>query len=561
MVRVGAANELAETPEDVAPGRLGAWPEPEHGKGPALFVFELAREPRVITAEIGDEALVALALPAPGAPEKPEDRTPRPERESSRGVHRAEDLRQGRAVTIDVERQRFAHPDELVAAAVEAVRVVLEAVAKPGLGDRPTALEFLHQAVDSVALLVLDVRSEGADHAGEKEATEAGRGLGRQVDVAQSDAPGRGDRPGMPDLQLGQEHVRRLDQIAGIRSRGQARCRAYRSTRFGRVTVSNNREAPDRNLAMELVRVTEAAAMAAARWMGRGDKEAADGAAVDAMRLILATVSMDGIVVIGEGEKDEAPMLYNGERIGTGEPPETDIAVDPIDGTTLTALGRGNALAVIAASERGQMFNPGPCVYMEKIAVGPEAASAIDITQSPTDNLKAVAKAKNESVRDLTAVILDRDRHADLIGEVRSTGARVRLISDGDVAGAISTAWPDSGADILFGVGGTPEGVIAAAALKCMGGAMQGKLWARNDEERTAAISEGYDLDAVLTIDDLVRGDNCFFAATGITDGELLRGVHYDVRGPSTQSLVMRSKSGTVRRIDARHRLDKLDMY
>jgi fructose-1,6-bisphosphatase II len=254
-------------------------------------------------------------------------------------------------------------------------------------------------------------------------------------------------------------------------------------------------------------------------------------------------------------------MLYNGERIGTGEPPETDIAVDPIDGTTLTALGRGNALAVIAASGRGQMFNPGPCVYMEKIAVGPEAASAIDITRSPTDNLKAVAQAKNEAVRDLTAVILDRDRHADLIAEVRSTGARVRLISDGDVAGAISTAWPDSGADILFGIGGTPEGVIAAAALKCMGGAMQGKLWARNDDEREAAVKEGYDLGAVLTIDDLVQGDNCFFAATGITDGELLRGVHYDGRGPSTQSLVMRSKSGTVRRIDARHRLDKLNMY
>jgi fructose-1,6-bisphosphatase II len=324
------------------------------------------------------------------------------------------------------------------------------------------------------------------------------------------------------------------------------------------VTEANT---PDRNLAMELVRVTEAAAMAAARWMGRGDKEAADGAAVDAMRLILATVSMDGIVVIGEGEKDEAPMLYNGERIGTGEPPVTDIAVDPIDGTTLTALGRGNALAVIAVSERGTMFNPGPCVYMEKIAVGPEAAGAIDITRSATENLEAVAKAKNESVRDLTAVILDRDRHGELIAEVRKAGARVRLISDGDVAGAISTAWPDSGADILFGIGGTPEGVIAAAALKCMGGAMQGRLWPRHDAEREAALAQGYDLDAVLTIDDLVRGDNCFFAATGITDGELLRGVHYDVRGPSTQSLVMRSKSGTVRRIDARHRLDKLNMY
>ena len=319
--------------------------------------------------------------------------------------------------------------------------------------------------------------------------------------------------------------------------------------------------APDRNLAMELVRVTEAAAMAAARWMGRGDKEGADGAAVDAMRVVLSTVSMDGIVVIGEGEKDEAPMLFNGERIGTGEPPETDIAVDPVDGTTLTAQGRGNAIAVIAVSERGTMFNPGPCVYMEKIAAGREAADVIDITRSPTENLVAIAKAKHEKVRDLTAVILDRPRHADLISEVRAAGARIRLISDGDVAGAISTAWAESGADVLFGIGGTPEGVIAAAALKCMDGAMQGRLWPRNAEERTLAIEAGYDLTAVLTIDDLVRGDNCFFAATGITDGELLRGVHYDRRGASTQSLVMRSKSGTVRRIDAVHRLDKLNLF
>jgi fructose-1,6-bisphosphatase II len=324
---------------------------------------------------------------------------------------------------------------------------------------------------------------------------------------------------------------------------------------------SPTREAPDRNLAMELVRVTEAAAMAASRWMGRGDKEGADGAAVDAMRLVMNTVVMDGVVVIGEGEKDEAPMLYNGERIGTGEPPETDIAVDPIDGTTLTALGRGNALAVIAVSDRGTMFNPAPCVYMEKIAVGPEAATAIDITRTPTENLAALAKAKGEAVRDITAVILDRDRHTELIAEVRAAGARVRLISDGDVAGAISTAWPDSGADILFGIGGTPEGVIAAAALKCMGGVMQGRLWPRNDDERAAAVAQGYDLDAVLTTDDLVRGDNCFFAATAITDGELLRGVHYDNKGATTQSLVMRSRSGTVRRIDARHRLDKLRMY
>jgi fructose-1,6-bisphosphatase II len=312
---------------------------------------------------------------------------------------------------------------------------------------------------------------------------------------------------------------------------------------------------------MELARVTEAAAMAAARWMGRGDKEGADGAAVDAMRVVLSTVSMDGIVVIGEGEKDEAPMLFNGEHIGTGDPPETDIAVDPVDGTTLTAQGRGNAIAVIAVSERGTMFNPGPCVYMEKIAAGREAADVIDITRSPTDNLEAIAIAKHEKVRDLTAVILDRPRHADLIREVRAAGARIRLISDGDVAGAISTAWPESGADVLFGIGGTPEGVIAAAALKCMDGAMQGRLYPRDDTERKAAEDAGYDLSAVLTIDDLVRGDNCFFAATGITDGELLRGVHYDRRGASTQSLVMRSRSGTVRRIDAIHRLDKLNLF
>jgi len=295
--------------------------------------------------------------------------------------------------------------------------------------------------------------------------------------------------------------------------------------------------------------------------MGRGDKEGADGAAVDAMRVVLATVAMDGIVVIGEGEKDEAPMLFNGERIGTGEPPATDIAVDPVDGTTLTAQGRGNAIAVIAVSERGTMFNPGPCVYMEKIAAGHEAAEVIDITKSPTENLEAIAKAKHEKVRDLTAVILDRPRHADLIKEVRAAGARIRLISDGDVAGAISTAWPESGADVLFGIGGTPEGVIAAAALKCMDGAMQGRLWPRTDDERKLALDAGYDLSAVLTIDDLVKGDNCFFAATGITDGELLRGVHYDRRGASTQSLVMRSKSGTVRRIDAVHRLDKLNLF
>ncbi len=321
------------------------------------------------------------------------------------------------------------------------------------------------------------------------------------------------------------------------------------------------KQAPDRNLAMELVRVTEAAALAASRWMGRGDKEGADGAAVDAMRIVLQGVPMDGVVVIGEGEKAEAPMLYNGERIGDGTPPLTDIAVDPIDGTTLTALGRSGAISVIAVSERGTMFNPGPCVYMEKIAVGPEAADVIDITASPTENLAAVAKAKNEAVSDVTAVILDRPRHEELIAEVRSAGARIRLIPDGDVAGAISTAWEESGADILFGIGGTPEGVISAAALKCMGGAIQGRLWPRDDAERRAAIDAGYDLDRVLDTDDLVASDNCFFAATGITDGELLRGVHYDQRGAATQSLVMRSKSGTVRFVSARHRLNKLKRY
>ena len=325
--------------------------------------------------------------------------------------------------------------------------------------------------------------------------------------------------------------------------------------------MTAEKQAPDRNLALELVRVTEAAALAAARWMGRGDKEGADGAAVDAMRVVLHTVPMDGIVVIGEGEKDEAPMLYNGEHIGDGSPPATDIAVDPIDGTTLTALGRGNALSVIAVSERDTMFNPGPCVYMEKIAVGPDAAGAIDIRASVTENLQAVAKAKGTPVRDVTAVILDRDRHTDLIAEVRATGARIRLIPDGDVAGAISTAWPTSGADVLLGIGGTPEGVIAAAALKCMGGEMQGRLWPRNDEERQAAVAQGYDLDRVLTTDDLVEGDNCFFAATGVTDGELLRGVHFERTGATTQSLVMRSKSGTVRLVEARHRLDKLREY
>ena len=318
---------------------------------------------------------------------------------------------------------------------------------------------------------------------------------------------------------------------------------------------------PDRNLALELVRVTEAAAMAAARWMGRGDKNGADGAAVEAMRVVLSSVQMDGIVIIGEGEKDEAPMLYNGERIGDGTPPECDIAVDPIDGTTLTAKGRGGALSVIAVSERGTLFDPGPCVYMEKIAVGPKGKGAIDITASPADNLASLSKKLGRPVRDLTAVILDRDRHEDLINEVREAGARVKLITDGDVAGAIETAWHGSGADILFGIGGTPEGVISAAALKCLGGELQGLLWPRNEEERAAAIAAGYDLTKVLTTDDLVASDNCFFSATGITDGELLEGVHFTESGATTQSLVMRSRSGTWRKVDAAHSLDKLAEY
>ncbi len=317
-------------------------------------------------------------------------------------------------------------------------------------------------------------------------------------------------------------------------------------------------QAPDRNLAMELVRTTEAAALAASKWVGRGAKESADGAAVDAMRLILGTVQMTGTVIIGEGEKDEAPMLYNGEVVGDGSDPHVDIAVDPIDGTTLTSKGRGGAVAVIAVSEKGTMFDPGPCVYMEKIAVGPEAAGVVDITASVTDNLHAVARARGIDVTEVTATILDRPRHDDIVAEIREVGARIRLIGDGDVAAAIATAIPDSGVDILFGVGGTPEGVIAAAALKCRDGELVGRLWPRDEDERAAAQAAGYDLGRVLGTDDLVAGDNCFFAATGITDGNLLRGVHYNRLGATTQSLVMRSRSGTVRFVDATHRPSKL---
>jgi fructose-1,6-bisphosphatase II len=312
---------------------------------------------------------------------------------------------------------------------------------------------------------------------------------------------------------------------------------------------------------MELMRATEAAALAGGRWMGRGDKNAADGAAVEAMRIVLNSVAMDGIVVIGEGEKDEAPMLFNGEQLGDGSAPNMDIAVDPIDGTTLTSLGRGGAIAVIAMSERGTMFDPGPCVYMEKIAAGPAAVDVIDLNAPVKANLEAVAKALGEKVSDVTAVILERDRNADLIKECRDAGARIRLIPDGDIAGAISVAWRNSGNDVLFGIGGTPEGVTAACALKCLGGAIQGRIWPRNDDEKRAALDAGYDLDKVLMLDDLVSGNDVFFAATGVTDGELLRGVRYWGDGASTQSLVMRSKSGTIRMIDAQHRWTKLSAY
>jgi fructose-1,6-bisphosphatase II len=323
----------------------------------------------------------------------------------------------------------------------------------------------------------------------------------------------------------------------------------------------DSQQRPDRNIAMELMRATEAAALAGGRWLGRGDKNAADGAAVEAMRVVLSGVSMDGVVVIGEGEKDEAPMLFNGEQVGDGSAPSLDIAVDPIDGTTLTSLGRSGAISVIAMSERGTMFDPGPCVYMEKVAAGPAAADVIDLNAPVKANLEAVAKALGEKVSDVTAVVLDRDRHADIIRECREAGARIRLIPDGDVAGAIQVAWRNSGTDVLFGIGGTPEGVIAACALKCLGGSIQGRLWPRNDDERRAALDAGYDLDKVLMLDDLVSGDDVFFAATGISDGELLKGVRYWGDGAGTQSLVMRSKSGTIRIVDATHRWRKLMAY
>ena len=320
-------------------------------------------------------------------------------------------------------------------------------------------------------------------------------------------------------------------------------------------------QTPDRNLALDLVRVTEAGALAAGRWIGRGQKERADQAAVDAMRLMLDTVDMDGVVVIGEGEKDEAPMLYNGETVGNGLGPKVDVAVDPLEGTRLTAHGQPNAISVVAVAERGTMFFPGPAFYMEKIAVGPAVAGAIDITAPPAENVRRVAKAKGVHVGEVSVVVLDRDRHASLIADLRELGARVALITDGDVAPAIAAAREDTGVDMLMGIGGTPEGVISAAALKCLGGAIQGRLWPRNDLERRRMIDQGYDPDRVLTTGDLVASDNVFVAATGVTSGSLLKGVLYHDSGAVTDSIVMRSRTGTIRRVEAEHSFEKLETY
>jgi fructose-1,6-bisphosphatase II len=316
---------------------------------------------------------------------------------------------------------------------------------------------------------------------------------------------------------------------------------------------------PDRNLALELVRVTEAAALASARWVGRGDKEAADQAAVDGMHAVLHTIHMDGVVVIGEGEKDEAPMLHNGEEIGDGSPPQVDIAVDPLEGTRLCALGMPNAIAVIALAERGTMFDPGPIVYMEKMAAGDRFADLLDLDRPLEHTVRLIAERKDSDVNDVMAVVLDRPRHEQGIQAIRGAGARVQLITDGDVAGALNAVSPDRKADFLWGIGGTPEGVITAAAVKCIGGALVGRLWPRDDGERKAAADAGYDLDRLLTHDELVGGEDVFFSATGVTDGDVLQGVRYEgARGASTESLVMRSRSGTVRRIQSNHDRSKL---
>jgi fructose-1,6-bisphosphatase II len=327
--------------------------------------------------------------------------------------------------------------------------------------------------------------------------------------------------------------------------------------------LSTPHEAPDRNLALELVRVTEAAAMAAGRWVGRGDKNGADGVAVNAMRTLISTVGMRGVVVIGEGEKDNAPMLYNGERVGDGTGPECDVAVDPIDGTTLAAKGMANAIAVMAVAPRGSMYDPSAVFYMEKLVTGPEAAHAVDIRYPVAENIHQVAKAKGSVPSDVTVVLLDRPRHQGLVDEIRDTGARIKFITDGDVAGAIMAARADTGIDLLLGVGGTPEGIIAACAMKCLDGVIQGRLWPKDDEERQRALDAGHDLDPehVLTTEDLVTGDDVFFVATGITDGELMRGIRYRAGGASTHSLVMRSRSGTIRSITSEHKLQKLKAY
>ena len=320
-------------------------------------------------------------------------------------------------------------------------------------------------------------------------------------------------------------------------------------------------EAPDRNISLELVRVTEAAAMAAGRWVGRGDKNGGDGAAVDAMRRLIGTVSMKGVVVIGEGEKDEAPMLFNGEAVGDGLGPECDVAVDPIDGTTLMAKGMPNAIAVMAVADRGTMYDPSAVFYMEKLVTGPDAASVVDITAPAAHNIQAVAKAKGLAVEDVTVCILDRPRHDQLVAEVRAAGARIKFITDGDVAGAVMAASEGTGVDLLLGIGGTPEGIITACAVKCLGGVIQARLWPKKDEEFANAKTAGLDLEAVLTTDDLVRSDNVFFVCTGVTDGELVRGVRYRGGGATTESLVMRSKSGTIRRVISEHRFSKLRAY